>query len=236
MPGCIDELLTQALSIEEQFSPKNAALGSTRNALAVTRSVLRLTFVHDLTFSEWPYRCSIEGAMTKTIAGFFRTQNEGETAYNKLLTNGFTRNEVSFVAGDTREQDLPKIGPLETTGAESEMPRDIALGSAIGLAAGLVALVIPGIGPLIAIGPLAAAFGGLTAGAGVGGIVGLLRDHGVSEEEAEFYEEGVRRGGSLVTVYGVSQEREDQARKLLKESGSIETENLGAGSRETFTA
>jgi hypothetical protein len=70
--------------------------------------------------------------------------------------------------------------------------------------------------------------GGLTAGAAVGGIVGLLKDHGVSEEEAEFYEEGIRRGGSLVTVRGVNEEREQKARKIMRESGSIETEELKA--------
>ena len=164
--------------------------------------------------------------MTKTIAGFFRTRIEGETAYNKLLASGLTTNEVSFVAGDTREQEIPKIGPIESIGAESELAQDASLGSAIGLVAGLVALVIPGIGPLIAVGPLAAAMGGLTAGAAVGGIVGLLKDQGVSEEEAAFYEDGVKRGGSLVTVRGVTEEVEEKAHKIMKESGSIETEEL----------
>ena len=68
--------------------------------------------------------------------------------------------------------------------------------------------------------------GGIAAGAGVGGIVGLLRDNGVSEEEAEFYEDGVRRGGSLITVRGVTEEEEKKARKIMQENGSIETEEL----------
>ena len=77
-----------------------------------------------------------------------------------------THDQVSFVAGDMRGHETPAIGPIEGTGAESEMPQDIALGSAIGLAAGLVALVIPGVGPFIAAGPLAAAMGGLPRGPG----------------------------------------------------------------------
>lgn len=169
--------------------------------------------------------------MTKTIAGFFRSRIEGETAYNKLLASGLTTDQVSFVAGDTRGHQTPKLGPIDSTGAESEMPQDVAIGSAIGLAAGLVLLVIPGVGPLLAAGPLAAAMGGIAAGAGVGGIVGLLRDQGVSQEEAEFYEDGVRRGGSLVTVRGVSEEGETQAREIMQESGSIETEELIAQPR-----
>jgi len=166
--------------------------------------------------------------MTKTIAGFFRTRTEGETAYNHLLASGLDRDQVSFVAGDTRS---PAIGPIEGTGAESEMPQDVAMGSAIGLAAGLVLLVIPGVGPFLAAGPLAAAMGGLVAGAGAGGIIGLLRDNGVSEEEAAFYEEGVKRGGSLVTVRGVTEEGEKNARKIMQKNGSIESEELVAQTR-----
>lgn len=169
--------------------------------------------------------------MTKTIAGFFRTRIEGETAYNQLIANGFDRDQVSFVAGDTRGHQSPAIGPIEGTGAESEMPQDIAMGSAIGLTAGLILLVIPGIGPFLAVGPLAAAMGGIAAGAGVGGIVGLLRDHGVTQEEAEFYEDGVRRGGSLITVRGATEEEEKKARKIMKDNGTIETEELIAQPR-----
>lgn len=164
--------------------------------------------------------------MTKTIAGFFRTRTEGEKAYKQLLATGFTQEQVSFVAGDTRGHQTPAIGPIEGTGAESEMPQDIAIGSAIGLTAGLILLVIPGVGPFLAAGPLAAAMGGIAAGAGVGGIVGLLRDHGVSEEEAEFYEDGVRRGGALITVRGATEEAEKKARKIMKDNGSLDTEEL----------
>lgn len=105
------------------------------------------------------------------------------------------------------------------------------MGSAIGLTAGLILLVIPGIGPFLAVGPLAAAMGGIAAGAGVGGIVGLLRDHGVTQEEAEFYEDGVRRGGSLITVRGATEEEEKKARKIMKDNGTIETEELIAQPR-----
>ena len=174
--------------------------------------------------------------MTQTIAGFFKTRSEGEAAYRQLIAGGFTPSEVSFVAADTKSQDIPKIGPIEETGSSSEMARDASVGSVIGLAAGLVALVIPGIGPLLAIGPLAAAMGGLTAGAAAGGIIGLLKDQGVSEDEAKFYAEGVKHGGALVTVYGASAENEKKARQIMKDRGALETEELGAGRRRTFTA
>jgi len=151
---------------------------------------------------------------------------DGEAARHALLSHGFAPEEVSFVAGDTRGHDTPRIGPIEEVGAEKEAPTDAWIGGVVGLAAGMIAVVIPGIGPLIAAGPLAGAIGGLGVGAATGGVIGLLRDHGVSKEEAEFYAEGVKRGGSLVTVHGVSGDRADQARKILAEHNPIETEKL----------
>jgi hypothetical protein len=166
---------------------------------------------------------------TQAIAGFFHTREEGEAAEKALLSSGFTRDEVSFVAGDTSGHKIPAVGPLETTGAESEAAGDALIGGMVGLAAGMVAVVLPGIGPLVAAGPLAGtlagAIGGLGLGAAAGGVIGLLRDHGISEEEAQFFAEGVKRGGSLVTVRS-GEDRLDQARKILERHGAIDTESL----------
>ncbi|MGA3238223.1 MAG: hypothetical protein ABSG03_18175 [Bryobacteraceae bacterium] len=70
------------------------------------------------------------------------------------------------------------------------------------------------------------ALGGLSVGAAAGGIVGLLREHAISEGEAGFYSEGVKRGGSLITVHGVTKVGEEKARKIMKQSGAIDTEEL----------
>lgn len=167
---------------------------------------------------------------TEAIAGFYRTIADGEKARQALLAAGFREEEVSFLTGDTRGHETPAVGPIAATGAEDEAPRDAWIGGVVGLAAGMVAIAIPGIGPFLAAGPLATtiagAIGGMTVGAATGGLIGLLRDHGISEEEAEFYAEGVKRGGALVTVHGVSEKRGDEARKILAENGAIDTEEL----------
>jgi hypothetical protein len=166
--------------------------------------------------------------MAKAIAGFFQTQAQGEVAKTALQRAGFTEQEVSYLAGDTRGHNTPAVGPaLKDAGSESEAGGDAFVGGAIGLAAGVVAAVLPGIGPLIAIGPFAAAISGLAAGAAAGGLIGILKDHGISEEEAEFYAEGVRRGGALITVHGVEDdERKKLAQETLKDSGAIEVEQV----------
>jgi hypothetical protein len=170
--------------------------------------------------------------MSKAIAGFFRTKAEGEHAKEALQNAGFSSNEVSYIASDTRESELPKVGP-SLKNAESEAGSDAIVGGLIGLAAGMIAVVLPGIGALIAAGPIAGAIGGMGAGAAAGGIIGLLKDHGISEEKAEFYAEGVRRGGALVTVHNVEGDREKKARKILDEAGAIEVEKLADEWRST---
>jgi len=172
--------------------------------------------------------------MAKTIAGFFRTQAEGEAAKQALYHGGFSADEVSYLAGDTRGHQTPAIGPaLKNAGSQSEAVSDAFTGGAIGLTVGVLALAIPGIGPLLAAGPLAAAVGGMTAGIATGGVIGLLKDHGISEDEAEFYAEGVKRGGALITIHAVDEDRETKARKILQDAGAIDTEELADEWRRT---
>jgi hypothetical protein len=76
------------------------------------------------------------------------------------------------------------------------------------------------------VGPLAAAIGGSAIGAATGGVVGLLQDHGASAAEAKFYEEGMRRGGALISVHGVSGPRADNAREILERRGAANVERL----------
>lgn len=165
--------------------------------------------------------------MAKAIAGFYRTVADGERARTALYDAGFSQEQVGFVAGDTRGHTTPRVGPvLEAEGSESEAGGDAFVGGAIGLAAGLFAVLLPGFGWLVAGGPLLGAFGGMTAGVAVGGFIGIMKDHSISEEKAEFYAEGVKRGGALVTVHGVDEDREATAQKILTREGAIEVEEL----------
>ncbi len=164
--------------------------------------------------------------MSRVLTGFFKTRSEGEVAQEALLSSGFSREEVGFLAGATHPHETPAIGPvLRYAGSQSEAGQDTWLGAVVGLAAGLV-VALPEIGLLVAAGPLTGIFGGIDVGAAAGGLFGLLKDHGISEEEAEFYAEGVRDGGSLVTVHGVSDSRVKQARKILHHNGAIRVEGL----------
>ena len=165
--------------------------------------------------------------MAETITGFFSAPAEGQRARAALLQAGFPENQISFLAGDTRRHETPDIGPVLKE-SESESGEDAFKGAAIGLAVGIVTLFLPGIGPVLAAGPLAAYVGGMAGGAAIGELIGVLKDHGVSEEEARFYAEGVARGGALVTVHDVPPERRKIARETLDQSGAIAIEKLAA--------
>jgi uncharacterized membrane protein len=93
------------------------------------------------------------------------------------------------------------------------------------LVAGVAALVIPGIGPVISAGTLATALGLTAAGAGIGaaagGLIGAMTDLGLSEEETDVYAEGIKRGGILVTVRTEEDER-DEVEDLLEEAGAVD--------------
>ncbi len=94
------------------------------------------------------------------------------------------------------------------------------LGGAVGLFAAVGALALPGVGPIIAGGTLAAT---LTAGAATGGLVGALVTLGVPEGDARYFETGLRQGSVLVTANAGS--RAQEAYEILQECGA----DLGSG-------
>ena len=96
-----------------------------------------------------------------------------------------------------------------------------AAGGLAGLLVGLGALAIPGIGPVLAAGPLVAALGGAGMGAVAGGIIGSLTEAGIAEQDANFYAEGVRRGGTLLTVY-TTDEMADRVAGVMNQFGPVD--------------
>jgi hypothetical protein len=85
-------------------------------------------------------------------------------------------------------------------------------------------LAIPGIGAIVAAGPIAALLAGAGAGAVAGGLIGGLTDLGVDETQAEFYAEAVRRGGAVVTVRA-DESRVDEAERIMDRHGAYDIED-----------
>ncbi|MGQ3164897.1 MAG: hypothetical protein ACT6T3_21995, partial [Agrobacterium sp.] len=113
------------------------------------------------------------------------------------------------------------------------------VGGAGGLLTGLGLMAIPGVGPVVAAGWLAATAAGAAAGAvaggAAGGIIGALTSSGVPERDAHFYAEGVRRGGTLVTAK-VDDALAPEAEAILKRSNWVDpTERRAAYEKQGWT-
>jgi stress response protein YsnF len=138
--------------------------------------------------------------MAKTVTALFETYTNANNAVRDLVNQGFERDDIGIMAHESLTDYDTRVHDDDTSGAVTGAGIGAAVGGVGGLVLSLTAVVIPGIGPVMAAGPLVAALAGAGIGAAAGGLLGALTDLGVPEEEAHYYAEGVRRGGVLVTV------------------------------------
>jgi hypothetical protein len=147
-----------------------------------------------------------EGDMTSTILATFDTVEHANSAISELVSSGFKREDIGLALQDRDNAYSSYAGDGDVSGGEGAGFGAI-MGGLLGAVVGLGAITIPGVGPIIAAGPLSAALGALTgagigaaSGAVTGGITASLIDMGVPEDEADYYAESVRQGAALVSV------------------------------------
>jgi hypothetical protein len=170
--------------------------------------------------------------MTATISRLYDNYADAQTAVRGLEAAGVPHSDISIVANNSdgwfegrKDRDGDGVDDrAEAAGAGAGI--GAGLGGAAGLLAGLGLLAIPGLGPVVAAGWLAATAVGAAAGAATGGVVGALTQAGVSDEEAPLYAEGVRRGGTLVSAKVVDADR-DRLDAILNQS-SVDIRGRGA--------
>jgi len=104
------------------------------------------------------------------------------------------------------------------------------LGGALGWLAGVGALAIPGLGPLIAAGPILATLSGAAVGGTVGGLTGALIGMGIPEYEAKQYESKLRHGNILMAVHVDDSEEAGTVRQIMSEE---KAEDISTGSEAT---
>jgi hypothetical protein len=183
--------------------------------------------------------------MSTTITRLYDEFQDGEQAIRELQRVGVPDHDMSLVS---RNSDGKRVGvqlrqPKDhTAGGAAAIAGGIgvvaggAVGAAGGALAGLGFLAIPGLGPVVAAGWLAAAAVGAAVGGAIvgaaGGIVGALTNAGVSKEEAEVYAEGVRRGGTLVSAK-VEDDKRSTAEAALDRVGHVDINERSAGYRQS---
>src|SRR6476660_1035735 len=163
--------------------------------------------------------------MSVTISRLYDNYSDAQRAVSRLEAAGVPHSDISIVANNSdnwfstdRKVDRDRDGVddrAESAGKGAGIGAGV--GGTAGLLAGLGLLAIPGLGPVVAAGWLAATAVGAAAGAATGGIVGAVTEPAVSEEDAHTYAPGVRRGGTLVSA-PVAAAHRAQMDSILNES------------------
>jgi hypothetical protein len=163
-------------------------------------------------------------------------RSEADAAVQDLVSEGFSRDQISVVSPDSAAGpagDTPKIAPLESL--DTDTGTTAAIGGMAGFIGGIAALAIPGIGPVLAVGPLAAGLMGAGIGAAAGGITGALKSHGIPEHHAARYSAAVGRGSCLVVVHAGMTEA-DRAASVLDRSGAIRIDETDEQVKDSATS
>lgn len=159
----------------------------------------------------------------RTNTKLFDTHAEAAAAVHALEAAGFSRDEISIMGNGANGTSTEGTATAAEApgGTEAGASVGTLVGGGVGLLAGLGALAIPGVGPIVAAGWLVAMITGAGAGAAAGGLIGSLTGAGVDERDAHVYAEGVRRGGTLVSVRA-DEMRSAQATSILAQHASVD--------------
>jgi hypothetical protein len=157
----------------------------------------------------------------KTVAGVFASIADAEKVARQMEGFGIPRQDINIVAGNDahRHDEYLKKAKSGSEGTASAAASAASFGGGVGILAGLAALIIPGVGPIIAGGALATVLTGLGIGAAAGGLVGAFVNMGISHDEAGLYEEAVRRG-NIVLAAQVDDPLEPEVVQLMDEHGA----------------
>ncbi|OWR29919.1 hypothetical protein CDO73_12625 [Saccharibacillus sp. O23] len=149
--------------------------------------------------------------MHRKIIGIFGMRAEAASAIDDLKRIGYRPDDISVVIHNAEEARKfeDETATMVQEGATGGAATGGVIGGIGGLLAGLGALTIPGIGPLLAAGPLAAALAGTAVGAAGGGLIGGLIGLGIPEHEAKEYDAMVGKGRILVAVDAEESNRMD---------------------------
>lgn len=183
----------------------------------------------------------------RIIVAIFEERAEAEDAIRDLKSAGFTNDQIGVATqdrpvirdparseataapaeqtsssrdnGDAKNGAGAKNGDETASGLAEGAATGALTGGVIGGLVGLISsLLIPGVGPLVIGGVLASSLLGMGVGAATGGLIGALVGMGVPEEDAKYFDAGLREGRTMVTVNNTNQ-APDQAISILERHG-----------------
>ena len=166
--------------------------------------------------------------------GIYKTRAGAEKAVDALKQAGFRNTDISALLPEN--QGTKDFAHEKSTkapeGAATGAGTGAVLGGTLGWLAGIGALAIPGVGPLIAAGPIVAALAGAGVGGTLGGLTGALVGMGIPEYEAKRYEGRVKEGGILLSVHCDDSKWTKKAKVILEQTGGEDVFSTGEASAD----
>src|SRR5580692_10363021 len=171
------------------------------------------------------------------VFGIYKSRAQAEHAVDRMMAAGFSNNDISVLLPDTTssKEFAHEKNTKAPEGTATGVATGGAVGGTLGLLAGIGALAIPGVGPLIAAGPIMGALAGLGVGGAVGGLIGALVGMGIPEYEAKRYEGHIKAGGVLLSVHCDTSHEITRAKELLKHTGAQDISSSGEATADYAT-
>lgn len=164
--------------------------------------------------------------MQRNISTFaiFHDRLDCERAANLLREADFNPDDISILVPDkiSSKDFAHEKATKAPEGATAGVASGAVLGGAVGWLAGIGSLAIPGVGPIIAAGPIMAMLAGATVGGAIGAIAGSLIGLGIPEYEARRYEGMVKDGGILMSVHCATSAQVNNAKRILEVAGATD--------------
>src|SRR5579859_3819299 len=171
------------------------------------------------------------------VFGIYSSREGAQRAADAIVNAGFPAADISVLLPENLGSKA--IGTEKATkapeGAAAGAGSGAVLGGTLGLLAGIGALAIPGVGPLIAAGPIMAALAGMGIGGAIGGVTGALVGMGIPEYEAKRYEGRIQKGGILLSVHCASSDEVKRAKEILERTGGEDVSSTGESSVSAST-
>ncbi len=166
------------------------------------------------------------------VFGIYTTVAAADLATDSLVKAGFSAADVSALLPENlgSKPIATEKNSKAPEGAATGAGSGAVLGGTLGLLAGIGALAIPGVGPLIAAGPIMAALAGVGVGGAVGGFTGALIGMGIPEFEAKRYEGRLKKGGILLSVHCDTSDEIKRAKEIMKNTHAEDVTSTGEAS------
>jgi hypothetical protein len=167
--------------------------------------------------------------MSKAVFCIASSHTQASQIVDRLKAAGFSGDDISVLYPDkaTTKDFAHEKHTKAPSGASVGAGTGAVVGGAFGWLVGIGTLAIPGVGPLVAAGPLMAALSSAAVGGAVGGLTGALVGLGIPEYEAKRYEGKIAKGNYLISVHSENGDEVKRAKQIFTDCAATDIATSG---------